>query len=91
MLLGQLAMPAAQATADTAVRARAARDEDGVDRAAAAARGVIEGYAASTGRLTELDDLARHEIGWRMAVCMAELRRAEAGTTPLPGRQSARH
>ena len=37
-LLGQLAMPAAHAAADLAVRARAARDQDGVDRAAAAAR-----------------------------------------------------
>ena len=82
VLLGELAIPAAQAAADLAVRARAARDPAGAEAAVGAARDVIERYRASTARLTMLDALATHEIGWRMALCAAELRRAIGDADP---------
>ena len=82
IILGQLAIPAAHAAADLAVRARAARDEAAAKDAAAAARSVIERYRASTERLTEPDELATQEIGWRMALCEAELARAAGEDDP---------
>jgi DNA-binding CsgD family transcriptional regulator/tetratricopeptide (TPR) repeat protein len=82
IIIGQLAMPAAHAAADLAVRARAGRDTAGVEAAVQAAHDVIERYRASTARLTEPDSLANHEIGWRMALCEAELGRASGGDDP---------
>ena len=81
VILGQLAIPAVHAAADLAVAARAGRDEAGAAAAVDAARDVIDRYRASTARLTEPDALARHEIGWRMALCAAELARAVGRTT----------
>lgn len=82
VILGQLAVPATHAAADIAVRARAARDPAAVDEAVAAARDVIDRYRASTRRLTDLDALAEREIGWRMALCEAELARASGDDDP---------
>ena len=82
IILGLLAIPAAHAAADLAVRARAARDEAAADDAAAAARTVIERYRASTERLTEPDELATQQIGWRMALCEAEYARAAGEDDP---------
>ena len=84
VLFGQLAMPAAQAAADLAVRARAARDQDGVDRAAAGRRG---GRHRGLRRVDRTADRARRPCPprdrlARMAVCMAELRRAEGEDDP---------
>jgi DNA-binding CsgD family transcriptional regulator/tetratricopeptide (TPR) repeat protein len=76
IIVGNLAMPATHAAADLAVRARAARDDAAVADAVAAVEDVIERYRASTARLAEPDALANHEIGWRMALCAAELARA---------------
>ena len=76
VILGQLAIPAAHASADLAVRARASRDEAGAEVAVDAVRDVIARYRASTSRMTEPDALATHEIEWRMALCGAELARA---------------
>jgi DNA-binding CsgD family transcriptional regulator len=75
-------MPAAHAAADLAVRARAGRDTAGVEGAVQAAQDVIERYRASIARLTEPDALATHEIGWRMALCEAELGRASGHDDP---------
>src|SRR5207244_10435443 len=36
----------------------------------------IDPYRTATERLTEPDAIAQHEIGWRMALCGAELARA---------------
>ncbi len=80
--LGQLAIPAARAAADVAAKARASRDPAGVEAAVEAARDVLDGYRASTARLPEPDDLARHEIGWRVALCEAELARAAGEDDP---------
>jgi DNA-binding CsgD family transcriptional regulator len=77
IIVGQLAMPAAQAAADLAARARAARASVGVDEAVQAVTEVIERYRVSTAKLAEPDALAEHEIGWRMALCEAELARAK--------------
>ncbi len=77
MLLGQLAIPAVRAAADLAVRARAGRDAARAEAAVAAARDVIERYRAVTGRLAEPDAIAQRELGWRIALCEAELARAE--------------
>ena len=82
IILGQLAIPAVHAAADLAMRARAARDRTGAEAAVAAARDVIDRYRASTARLTEQDELAAHEIGWRMALCAAELSRAAGEDDP---------
>ncbi len=82
IIIGQLAMPAAHAGADLAVRARAARDADGAAAAIEAVEDVIERYRASTGRLAEPDELANQEIGWRMALCAAELARAKGEDDP---------
>ena len=82
IILGQLAIPAVHAAADLAVRTRAARDPAGAELAVAAARDVIDRYRASTERLTEQDALAAHEIGWRMALCAAELARAAGEDDP---------
>lgn len=82
ILLGQLAIPAVHAAADLAVRARAARDGAAADDALGAAREVVERYRASTARLTEQDALAAHEIGWRMALCAAEVARAAGDDDP---------
>ncbi|MDO8483532.1 MAG: AAA family ATPase [Candidatus Limnocylindrales bacterium] len=82
IILGQLAVPAVQAAADLAVRARAARDPAAAEDAVSAARDVIDRYRASTARLTEQDALAAHEIGWRMALCAAELARAAGEDDP---------
>ncbi len=82
VILGQLSIPAARAAADLALRARAVRDTAGAERAVDAARDVIARYEASTARLTELDDLAAREIGWRMALCNAELARAAGEDDP---------
>ena len=82
VILGQLAIPAVRAAADLAVRARAARDPTAAEAAVEAARDVIERYRTSTLRLTEQDALAAHEIGWRMALCAAELARAQGHDDP---------
>ena len=82
VILGQLAIPAAHAAADLAERARSARDPAGAEAALGAARDVVDQYRAATARLTELDDLGTHEIGWRMAICEAELARAAAEDDP---------
>ena len=82
LYLGELAIPAAQAAADLAVRARAARDLSAAETAVGAARDVIERYRSSTERLTIADALANHEIGWRMALCRAELARAIGDDDP---------
>ena len=76
IIVGQLAIPAAHAAADLAVRARAGRDKAAAERAVAEAVDVIEGYRAATQRLSTPDAIAQHEIGWRMALCHAELARA---------------
>jgi DNA-binding CsgD family transcriptional regulator/tetratricopeptide (TPR) repeat protein len=82
VILGQLAIPAMRAAADLAERARAARDPAGVENAVGAARDVIDRYRASTTRLADPDALATHEIGWRMAICEAELARASGDDDP---------
>ena len=82
VILGQLAIPATHAAADLAERARAARDPAGVEDAVGAARDVIDRYRVSTTRRTHLDALAAHEIGWRMAICEAELARASGDDHP---------
>ncbi len=82
IILGQLAIPAVHAAADLAVRARAARDPAGTEEALGATRDVIDRYRASTARLPEQDALAAHEIGWRMALCAAELARATGEDDP---------
>ena len=82
IIVGQLAMPAARAAADLAVRARAARDQAGVEDAVAAVQDVIARYRSSADELTEPDELARHEIGWRMGLCGAELARAKGEDDP---------
>jgi DNA-binding CsgD family transcriptional regulator/tetratricopeptide (TPR) repeat protein len=82
VILGQLAIPATHAAADIAARARAARDPVAVEAAVAAAHEVIDRYRASTRRLTDLDALAEREIGWRMALCEAELARASGDDDP---------
>ena len=47
---------------------------------------MIERYRASTERLTDQDELAAREIGWRMALCAAELvRPPRMPTIPLAG------
>ena len=76
IIVGQLAIPAAHAAADLAVRARAGRDKAAAERAVAEAVDVIERYRAATERLSTPDAIAQHEIGWRMALCHAELARA---------------
>ena len=48
IIVGQLAIPAAHAAADLAVRARAGRDKAAAERAVAEAVDVIEGYRAAT-------------------------------------------
>ena len=91
IILGQLAIPGVRAAADLAVRARAGRDDAAAQEAMAAARNVIDRYRAATDRLMERDDLARRrELGWRMALCEAELRAPAAWTTRRPGRPSVR-
>jgi DNA-binding CsgD family transcriptional regulator/tetratricopeptide (TPR) repeat protein len=82
VIIGQLAMPAAHAAADLAVRARAARDDAAIKDAVDAVEDVIERYRTSTTRLTARDELADHEIGWRMALCAAELARAKGDDDP---------
>jgi DNA-binding CsgD family transcriptional regulator len=82
IIVGNLTMPATQAAADLAVRARAARDDAAAAEAVAAVEEVIERYRASTTRLTSRDELADHEIGWRMALCAAELARARGEDDP---------
>jgi DNA-binding CsgD family transcriptional regulator/tetratricopeptide (TPR) repeat protein len=82
IILGQLALPAVHAAADLAVRARAAHDEADAGMAVQAGRDIIDRYRASTARLTELDELAAHEIGWRMQLCEAELARAIGADGP---------
>jgi Predicted ATPase len=82
VILGQLAIPAMHAAADLALRARVGRDPVGAEDAVSAARDVIDRYRASTARLTEQDELAAHEIGWRMALCAAELARAAGEDDP---------
>ncbi len=82
ILLGQLAMPAMHAAADIAVRARTARDPAAAEAAVDDARAVIDRYRAATERLPEQDELAIREIGWRMAICEAELARAAGEDDP---------
>jgi DNA-binding CsgD family transcriptional regulator/tetratricopeptide (TPR) repeat protein len=82
VILGQLALPAVHAGADLAVRARAGRDRAAAEAAVTATRDIIDRYRASTARLTEPDALAEHEIGWRLALCSAELARAGDGDRP---------
>ena len=76
IILGALAMPAVHAAADLALKARDARDPASVAAAIRAATEVIDAYRAATDRLPERDALATREIGWRMALCEAELARA---------------
>ncbi len=59
-----------------------ARDPEGAERAVEGARDVIGRYAASIARLVERDTLAEREIGWRMAICEAELARAAGDDDP---------
>ena len=82
ILLGQLVMPAMHAAADLAVRARTARDAAATAAAVADAHAVIERYRAATTRLEAPDELATREIGWRMAICAAELARAAGEDDP---------
>jgi len=82
VIIGQLAIPAVHAAADMAERARAARDDAAVDAAVEAARDIIERYRAATARIAEPDELATHEIGWRMELCEAELARATGADDP---------
>ncbi len=82
VILGQLAIPAVRAAADLAVAARAGRDQASAASAVDSAGDIIERYRASTGRLTEPDALARHEIAWRMDLCAAELARANGDDSP---------
>ena len=82
LILGQLVLPAVHAAADQAARARSARDGNAANAAVDAARQVIERYREAAARLTSQDDLARHEIGWRMATCEAELARAAGEDDP---------
>jgi DNA-binding CsgD family transcriptional regulator len=83
VLLGQLAIPAVEAAADLAVIARAARDQVAIDHAVRAAREVVDLYRSATSQLTDTDELGAHEIGWRMAICEAELARATGDDDPL--------
>ena len=76
ILVGQLVMPAMHAAADVAVRARTGRDPAAAEAAVGDARAVIDRYRAATTRLPEQDELAIRELGWRMAICEAELARA---------------
>jgi DNA-binding CsgD family transcriptional regulator/tetratricopeptide (TPR) repeat protein len=82
MILGQLVLPAVQAAADHAVRARAARDAESTAAAVEAAGRVIEHFRAAAARLTSQDDIAKREIGWRMTLCDAELARATGDDDP---------
>jgi DNA-binding CsgD family transcriptional regulator len=82
VILGQLAIPAAHAAADLAVRARAARDAERVDDAISGVQAVIEQYRASAQRLAEPDELATQQIAWRMALCEAEQARALGADDP---------
>jgi DNA-binding CsgD family transcriptional regulator/tetratricopeptide (TPR) repeat protein len=82
IILGQLAIPAVRAAADLAVRARAGRDAAAAEAAVAAAGDLIDRYRAATARLRQPDDLAAKEIGWRMALCEAELARAAGSDGP---------
>ena len=76
ILLGQLVMPAMHAAADIAVRARTSRDPAAAKAAVDDARAVVDRYRAAMDRLPERDELAVHELGWRLAICTAELARA---------------
>ena len=82
ILLGQLAIPAMHAAADIAVRARTARDPVATKAAVDDARAVVEGYRAAMERLPERDELAVRELGWRLAICTAELARAAGDDDP---------
>jgi DNA-binding CsgD family transcriptional regulator len=82
ILVGQLVMPALHAAADVAVRARTARDTAAAEAAVDDARAVVDLYRASMEGLPEQDELAKRELGWRMAICMAELGRAEGQDDP---------
>ena len=82
IIVGQLAIPGVHAAADLAVMARAARDEAAAADAVLAAHEVVAAYRAATERLAEPDRLATQEIGWRMALCDAELARAEGDDDP---------
>lgn len=82
ILLGQLVMPAMHAAADIAVRARAARDPAAAKAAVDDARAVVDGYRAAMDRLPERDELAVRELGWRLAICTAELARAAGEDHP---------
>ena len=89
IILGQLAIPAAHAAADLAVRARAARDEPAAKDAAAAARDRDRSaIAASTERLSEPDELATQRDRLADGSVRAELRRAAGEDDPatLAGR-----
>ncbi len=82
VILGQLAIPAVQAAADVAVKARTGRHAEAAAAAVEAARDVVDRYRASTARMSEPDALAEHEIGWRMALCTAELGRSSGNDDP---------
>jgi predicted ATPase/DNA-binding CsgD family transcriptional regulator len=82
VILGQLAIPAMHAAADVAEMSRAGRNPAGATDAIAAGQEVIDRYRAATARLQDPDALALHEIGWRMAICEAELARAEGTDDP---------
>jgi DNA-binding CsgD family transcriptional regulator len=82
ILVGQLVMPAMHAAADIAVRARTARDPAAADGAVVDARAVVDRYRAATTSLPVQDELATHELGWRMAICTAELARAAGEDDP---------
>lgn len=82
ILLGQLVMPAMHAAADIAVRARTGRDQAAAAEAVRDAQALVDGYRAATTRLQEQDELATHELAWRMAICTAELARAAGKDDP---------
>ena len=82
IILGQLALPAVRAAADLAVMARAARHEAAAGSAVAATHDIIGRYEAAISRLAQPDDLAAGEIAWRVALCGAELARANGADEP---------
>jgi DNA-binding CsgD family transcriptional regulator len=82
ILLGQLVMPAMHAAADVAVRARTARDPAATEAATSEARAMVDRYRVAMERLPDQDELATRELGWRMAICAAEMARAAGEDDP---------
>jgi DNA-binding CsgD family transcriptional regulator len=70
------------AAGDIAVRARTARDKIAAEAAVRDAQAVLDRYREATTRLPDQDELARRELGWRMAICEAEMARARGEDDP---------